>query len=144
MLPEKKWIVHLFYGAAGAAFLILLVMVLTDVPREPAAAIPAGALWEESSPALSSSVSSAAPSPSSQLPSVSSPEQTEGKIDINRAGSGELQRLDGIGPVLSERIIAYREEHGPFRSVEELLEVKGIGEKRLAAIREDIYLSSAE
>ena len=46
------------------------------------------------------------------------------------------RRLDGIGPTLAKRIVEYRDEHGGFRSVDELSEVEGIGEKRLATLRE--------
>ena len=47
----------------------------------------------------------------------------------------QLDGLDGIGPTLAKRIIDYREAHGGFRSVDELREVDGIGEKRFAALR---------
>ncbi len=57
-------------------------------------------------------------------------------VDVNTAGGEELQTLRGIGPVLAERIIAYREEHGPFGSLEELLEVKGIGPATLDGLRD--------
>lgn len=60
---------------------------------------------------------------------------TEPKIiDVNTATSAQLQTLPGIGPVLAERIIAYREEYGAFESVGELMNVSGIGEKKLEAI----------
>lgn len=49
-------------------------------------------------------------------------------VDINTADAETLDTLPGIGPALAERIITYREEHGPFDSGEELMEVKGIGE----------------
>lgn len=57
-------------------------------------------------------------------------------ININTATAADLDRLDGIGPVLASRIIAYRSEHGRFSSVDELDNVPGIGPKRLAAIRD--------
>ena len=57
-------------------------------------------------------------------------------VNINAAAAVELETLDGIGPVLAQRIVAYREEHGPFATVDDLDAVSGIGPKRLAAIRE--------
>ena len=56
-------------------------------------------------------------------------------VDVNTAGLAELETLDGIGPVLAQRIIDYREENGPFTSLDELLEVKGIGEATLEGFR---------
>jgi competence protein ComEA len=57
-----------------------------------------------------------------------------GAVDINTAGAVELEALPGIGPVLAGRIVAYREAHGPFGSLRELLRVSGIGEKKLAGL----------
>ncbi len=56
-------------------------------------------------------------------------------IDVNTADSYDLDRLPGIGPAKAEAILAYREEHGPFQSVEELLDVSGIGEVTLDNLR---------
>lgn len=64
----------------------------------------------------------------------------DGRVRINVAGVEELEALPGVGPVLAERIVAYREEHGPFAVVEDLLEVPGIGEKKLAALREAVLV----
>lgn len=52
-------------------------------------------------------------------------------VNLNTATAEELQQLEGIGEVLSGRIIAYREAYGSFRSIEDLLDVQGIGETRL-------------
>lgn len=52
-----------------------------------------------------------------------------GKININTAGAVELDKLPGVGPVLAERIIQYRTEHGPFARTEDLENVSGIGAK---------------
>ena len=54
--------------------------------------------------------------------------QAEAKININRAGVEELVRLPGIGEARARQIISYREEHGYFRDIRELMNVSGIGE----------------
>jgi len=61
-----------------------------------------------------------------------------GPIDINTATAEQLDELDGIGPGMAGSILEYRKEHGGFGSVEELGQVPGIGEKRLAALREKV------
>jgi competence protein ComEA len=58
-----------------------------------------------------------------------------GTLNLNTADAKALQALPGIGPVLAERIVAYRWEHGPLQTVEELLRVPGIGPKRWERIR---------
>ncbi len=65
-------------------------------------------------------------------------------LDLNRATLDELIALPGIGPVLARRIIEYREAHGGFQSVEELLEVRGIGPKKLAQIKERLLVGALE
>ena len=57
-------------------------------------------------------------------------------IDINTADVYDLQRLPGIGEKRAQAIVAYREEHGPFQSVDELDNVEGIGEGILSGLRE--------
>ena len=52
------------------------------------------------------------------------------KININQASQGELAQLKGIGPVLSQRIVQHREEHGPFQAPEDIVNVRGIGPKK--------------
>lgn len=63
---------------------------------------------------------------------------TDRGIDLNRATAAELEDLPGVGPVLAGRIVAYRDLHGSFAAVEDLLDVGGIGEAKLAAMRESI------
>ena len=59
-----------------------------------------------------------------------------GPLALNRASAKDLEELPGVGPVLAERIVAYREQNGPFAEVEDLLQVGGIGEAKLASIRD--------
>lgn len=58
------------------------------------------------------------------------------KLHLSSATPEELDEVDGIGPTLAERIVQYRDAHGGFRSLDELSEVEGIGEKRLATLRD--------
>lgn len=60
----------------------------------------------------------------------------DGLIDLNTADQTALETLPRIGPALAQRIIAWREEHGRFASVDDLLAVSGIGEKMLAGMRD--------
>lgn len=65
--------------------------------------------------------------------------QTNG-IQINNATQEEIETLNGIGPAKAEAIITYREENGPFKSVDDLLNVSGIGEKTLENFKDDIVV----
>jgi competence protein ComEA len=59
----------------------------------------------------------------------------QGTVNINTAGADELTKLDGVGPSTAARIIEYRQANGPFTSPEQLMEVKGIGEKKFARMQ---------
>ena len=65
----------------------------------------------------------------------------DGKINLNTATSEELQTISGIGAKRAEDIIAYRESHGGFQSVDDLKNVSGIGDKTLEKIRESLYVA---
>lgn len=68
----------------------------------------------------------------------SSTTNNQGAINLNQADATQLQEISGIGPKKAADIIAYREQVGAFKSVDELLEVSGIGEKTLANMRDQV------
>ncbi|RST73883.1 hypothetical protein D4T97_013510 [Siminovitchia acidinfaciens] len=64
-----------------------------------------------------------------------------GKVNINKADLSELQTLSGIGPAKAQAIIDYREQDGPFKQVEDLKNVSGIGEKTFEKLQESISVN---
>ena len=64
--------------------------------------------------------------------------KSAGPFSLNRASAKDLETLDGIGPVLAARIIAYRNQNGPFLTVEDLLKVSGIGAAKFAQFKEKL------
>ena len=76
------------------------------------------------------------PGPSEDSPAVGSGGSADEKIHLNAATAAELDALPGVGPVIAERIVSFREEHGPFQALEDLLDVPGIGEAKLADLRD--------
>lgn len=65
-------------------------------------------------------------------------QNTPGKVNINTASSGELDTLDGVGPSTAKAIIQYRSSNGPFKSIEEIKNVKGIGDAKYDSIKDSI------
>ena len=82
------------------------------------------------------------PEPVSAPAAVVEPDAASGRLDLNTATEEELEALPGIGPALAERIVVYRTENGPYLSVEELLLVRGIGEKTLQKL--EAYVTVGE
>ncbi len=68
------------------------------------------------------------------------PYAADGKLDINRAGVSELMTLAGIGESRAKAIIAYREEHGSFAKIEDIMKVSGIGEGLYGNIKDEIMI----
>ena len=65
------------------------------------------------------------------------------KIDVNTADRETLQRLPDIGPVMSQRIVDFREKNGPFRTEDDLIKVRGIGTQRMTALRPWVVVTGA-
>ena len=61
-------------------------------------------------------------------------------VSLNKATQTQLETLPGVGPATAKKILDYRMEHGGFSSVDELLAVKGIGPKKLEAMRKFVKL----
>jgi comEA protein len=63
-------------------------------------------------------------------------------IDLNKASENQLTEIPGIGPALAKRIVDFRDQNGDFRRVEDLLKVRGIGEKSFQKIRPHVTVKS--
>ena len=86
-------------------------------------------------------LSTLGPAPTSVF-AVESPaaNQAVETVHLNQATAEQLQALPGVGPGLSARIVEYRTEHGPFRSVDQLAEVKGVGQAKLAKFKNQLIV----
>lgn len=102
------------------------------LPPEATGTMPAG------SKSAGTDTTEADTNDTGSTPKYTSKSSFSGVVNINTATSEDLQQLKGIGPVIAGSIIDYRETHGGFSSIEEILQVKGIGEKRFADIRDFI------
>ena len=78
-----------------------------------------------------------------QKPGKATRSQAE-TIDVNKATADDFQKLPGIGPSLAKQIVAYREKHGPFRRVEDLMAIKGIGFEKWKKIKPFVRLGDRE
>ena len=63
------------------------------------------------------------------------------QVDVNTAGVAELERLPGVGPALAGRIVAEREQRGPFQSAEDLARVRGLGPKTIEAVKDYVTMA---
>lgn len=89
-------------------------------------------------PILGLSLSGLASHPAVAEGNVAAPHKT---VNINQAASAELARLPRVGPKLADRIVAHRAQHGPFRRIEDLMEVKGVGEKFFTPLKPYLTVS---
>ena len=78
------------------------------------------------------------------LPKGSLHQLTPGVLDVNLASAADFDTLPGIGPALAGRIVTFREKHGPFRRIEDLLVIPGIGSKKWKAMRAYLRVGMAE
>ncbi len=67
----------------------------------------------------------------------------EGKVDLNTATSKQLQMLKGVGKELAKRIVQFREEHGPFTSIQDLQKVKGIGKNKFFNLKDVVTVGTS-
>lgn len=86
-----------------------------------------------------------APAPGEPTPAGDNPSSPGGSasgsgVSLNSATAEELTELKGVGEVTAQAIVTYREEHGGFKDVEELLEVSGIGPAKLAQLKDQVQL----
>jgi competence protein ComEA len=77
---------------------------------------------------------------SSQTTSASATVGSDAKVNINTASAKELATLSGIGPRVAERIVEYRESHGPFKKPEDLRKVEGVGKALWERNRERVVI----
>lgn len=80
------------------------------------------------------------PNKNEQVQEVATFSKGEAKIQINAASKEQLEKITGIGSRKAESILKYREEHGPFQKIEDLLEIDGIGAKSLEKIKDQIII----
>ena len=89
-------------------------------------------------------IGAASPAPTAQTrPAVSPAAQPATLININSASVTELQALPGIGAKTAELIVEYRQKNGPFKKIEELMNVRGIGEKNFLNLKGQITIAPA-
>jgi len=77
-------------------------------------------------------------------PVVRRTERPRPRVDLNAAAAWELEMLPGIGPARAARIVRHRSEHGPFRRIEDLRDVPGIGDRTIEALRSHVTVSGRE
>ena len=116
------------YGALTLALILLLTGFL--LLRRPGGA---PRITTEKQPA----------SETRSLPADRSSALPQDRINVNTADVKTLTSLPGIGEVRAEAIVSYREEHGPFRSISDLLQVKGVGEGTLNKIKDLICVEDS-
>lgn len=106
-----------------------------ETPADPSAYAEMEARFKARTAALPGANRPAAYGASTTSSVTEASSAVEGHINLNTASAADLQRLPGIGPALSGRIIAYRQAHGAFAHVDDITRVRGIGPKTLARLK---------
>ncbi len=75
---------------------------------------------------------------------AAAPVKSMGKVNINTASIEQLMSMDGIGEAYAKRIVSYREKNGPFQTPEDLMKVKGIGQKTFDANKDRIVVKGSK
>jgi competence protein ComEA len=119
-LPWDSRVEQAIASAGGATSDADLVRVNLAQPVHDGQQVYVPCEAEEATPAL--------PTPVPSMPSAGAPSSSGQKININTASVAELETLSGIGPVLAQRIVDYRQANGAFQKPEDLKKVKGIGD----------------
>jgi competence protein ComEA len=108
-----------------------------DEPVKPARKVSAAVALGRvvGKPTVSSPKSQVSTAPAAEAKPAKLTSAADGTVNLNKADAEALQKLPGIGPTMAERILAYRKESGGFESTEDLQEVRGIGEKTFAKLK---------
>ena len=89
-------------------------------------------------------VSAASSGLAAAAPAAEGKQLASAPVNLNTAGTEQLSTIPGIGESMARRIIEWRDEHGPFRRVEDLMKVKGIGEKSLEKMRPHVTVAKSD
>lgn len=93
--------------------------------------------------ALAVLVASGAAAQTSPARSESAPVKPAVVVNLNTATAADLERLPGIGAKTAQRILDYRQKNGPFKKVEELMNIQGIGEKSFLKLRSQLAVGAS-
>jgi comEA protein len=86
----------------------------------------------------------AAVAPQPKAPARAQRAQSTQIVNINTASASEFEALPGIGPKMAARIVEYRQKNGPFKKVEELMNVRGLGEKNFLKLKAQLTVGAAK